>query len=75
MCWETGWRSAGAHLHGGVHHARAGAVVEVDVGHLHALGEGRRVDGEVVVLCADLYPPCAAAEYVGLLEAMGVCAH
>mmetsp|Transcript_25397 Transcript_25397/g.55218 ORF Transcript_25397/g.55218 Transcript_25397/m.55218 type:complete len:438 (-) Transcript_25397:123-1436(-) len=41
----------------GPHHAGAGAVVEVDVGHLHARGEGLGVHGVVVVLSADLHAP------------------
>jgi hypothetical protein len=44
----------GHRLLGGVHHACAGAVVEVDVCDLHAAGQRVGVDCEVVVLCRDL---------------------
>ena len=43
------------------HEARAGAVVEVDVRHLHVGWQRRRVDREVVVLRAYLDAACAAA--------------
>ena len=42
------------HVHVLGDHPRDGAVVEVDVGHLHRLREGRGVHRKVVVLGADL---------------------
>jgi hypothetical protein len=46
-------------LLGWVDHACACAVVEVDVRHLNALGQGVGVDGKVVVLSADLHTTCS----------------
>lgn len=42
---------------------RACAVVEIDVSHLHVVRKCGRVDCVVVVLCADLYPACAAVRW------------
>lgn len=43
------------------HHAGAGAVVQVDVGHLNAGGQGGGVHGEVVVLGRHLWVEDKAA--------------
>mmetsp|Transcript_21341 Transcript_21341/g.53757 ORF Transcript_21341/g.53757 Transcript_21341/m.53757 type:complete len:458 (-) Transcript_21341:84-1457(-) len=66
-------------LHGGVHHAGAGAIVEVDVCHLHTLGQRGGVDRKVMVLRADLDATCghvangvvAAVVAEGQLEGLG----